>query len=574
MPTGKSVSFCAPASYWYLRGYSISKMADAADYIVFMTYDLHGQWDYANQYAVDGCPEGNCLRSQVNITETLQTLAMITKAGVPSNKIAVGVASYGRSFQMTTAGCTGPMCTYTGGESGAYPGPCTGTPGYIANAEINAILSGTGSWEDSTGAVQQINSYSSYFDEDSQSNVAVYDSTQWVGYMNDSVKQDRTELYETLHMAGVIDWAIDLNGYGGDDISPGPGANIVYPPQSIWDSSDPQTGCTPPCIIVLPPYPLTDTHTVTTWPALTTTLLSSDTAGGGVYVKTTTIPVPSFSISEVDLHPVTLYTTETAKYTINPVQSITPRSFIWTLPPYYATFPVTTPTPITSRATDVPLASVPSASFFPTPVPVTIQPQPTYSVEHPDAPVTGGPLTIKPSTTNPSTTKPSTTKTSTTRTGSSATSTSTSGSDSNSDSDCKGSGCGKRDCVVFGCGGGTSSGGGSSGGGCGRYGCDGGCGIYGCGGGCGVAGCIPDCALGLCGGLGCTVPGGCGNTQGSDGGDSSDECEVSATVSACTYLVTSYSAWYLPSSTTTTEVTPPFPPSLTPSLGVKRGREK
>lgn len=73
MPTGKSVSFCAPASYWYLRGYSISKMADAADYIVFMTIPtiFKANWTplaYANQYAVDGC-----LRSQVNVTKTLQT---------------------------------------------------------------------------------------------------------------------------------------------------------------------------------------------------------------------------------------------------------------------------------------------------------------------------------------------------------------------------------------------------------------------------------------------------------------------------------------------------------------------
>ncbi|KAJ9318482.1 CAZyme family GH18 [Paecilomyces variotii] len=514
MPSGKSVSFCAPASYWYLRGYSISKMAAVADYVVYMTYDLHGQWDYAHPYAIDGCPAGNCLRSQVNLTETLQTLAMITKAGVPSNKIAVGVSSYGRSFQMTTPGCTGPMCTYTGGGSGAYPGPCTQTAGYIANAEINAILNGTGSWEDSTGAVHHINSFSSYLDTDSQSNIAVYDSTQWVGYMDDSVKQDRSKLYESLHMAGVIDWAIDLDGYGGDDVSPGPGGNLVYPPQSIWDSPDPQIGCTPPCIIVLPPYPLTVTHTVTSWPPLTTTLLSSDTAGGGVYVKTTTIPVPAFSISEASLQPVTLYSTDTDTYTINPVQSITPSSFIWTLPPDYATFPVTTPTPMTSRDTTVPLTSVPSASFFSTPVPVTIQPQPTYSVEYPKPPVTGGPLTVKASTTEPSSTKTSTT--------SSGTSPSTS---------CTGSGCGKRDCSIFGCGGSTSSGGGSSGGGC---------------------GCTSTCPLGSCGGLGCTVPGGCGNTQGPDGGDSS-ECEVSATVSACTYLVTSYSAWYLASSTTTTE---------------------
>lgn len=101
-------------------------MADVADYIVYMTYDLHGQWNYANKHAIDGCPAVNCLRSQTNITETLLALSMTTKAGVPSNKVAVGVTSYGRSFQMTTPDCTGPMCTYTGGESGAYPGPCTG----------------------------------------------------------------------------------------------------------------------------------------------------------------------------------------------------------------------------------------------------------------------------------------------------------------------------------------------------------------------------------------------------------------------------------------------------------------
>ncbi|KAI8187925.1 Killer toxin subunits alpha/beta [Colletotrichum sp. SAR 10_75] len=243
MPSDKSVSFCAPASFWYLKGYHIEEMAELADYIVYMTYDLHGQWDYSNQYAIDGCPEGNCLRSHTNITETLLALSMITKAGVPSNKLAVGVSSYGRSFQMTTPGCTGPMCTYTGDGSGAYPGPCTGTAGYIANAEINSILAGTGTWMTSSGALQSIESYSSYFDEDSQSNIAVYDSTQWVAHMDDDLKADRKALYESLNFAGIIDWAIDLQGFGGDSIDYGSSSNIVYPPPSIWDSHDPLTSC-------------------------------------------------------------------------------------------------------------------------------------------------------------------------------------------------------------------------------------------------------------------------------------------------------------------------------------------
>ncbi|RMZ84417.1 hypothetical protein DV738_g462, partial [Chaetothyriales sp. CBS 135597] len=471
MPASKSVSFCAPASFWYLRGYHIEEMAAVADYIVYMTYDLHGQWDYANQHAMEGCPAGNCLRSHTNITETLLALSMITKAGVPSSKIVVGVSSYGRSFQMTTPGCTGPMCTYTGGESGAYPGPCTGTAGYIANAEIAAILDGTGTWETPSGALNHITSYSSYFDNDSLSNVAVYESTQWVSYMDDNVKADRKSMYQALNMGGVVDWAIDLLGFGADTIASSPSVNIVYPPPSIWDSSDRLTGCSPPCMVVLPPYPLGVTHTVTSWPALTTTLLSSDVVGGGVYVKTTTIPVPTFTITDVSLHPVTLQSTDTSKYTINPVQSITASSFVWTLPPNHATFPVTSATPVTSTPTDVPLITVPSVTFHPSPSPVTIQPQPTYSVTFPDPPIPAAPVTLQA---NPTPTPPS-------------------------------------DCIG------------------------------------------PGCPLGVCGGVGCLVPGGCGNTQGSDGGDSSNECKVSATASACTYLVTSYSAWYLASSTTTTE---------------------
>ena len=57
------MSIAAPASYWYLKAFPIDRMAQTIDYIVYMTYDLHGQWDYANKNAIEGCDFGDCLRS-------------------------------------------------------------------------------------------------------------------------------------------------------------------------------------------------------------------------------------------------------------------------------------------------------------------------------------------------------------------------------------------------------------------------------------------------------------------------------------------------------------------------------
>lgn len=198
LASGKSLSIAAPASFWYLKGFPIKDISGIVDYIVFMTYDLHGQWDYGSKWSNPGCDTGNCLRSHINGTETINALSMITKAGVPASKIVTGIASYGRSFQMTTAGCTGPMCTFTGPDSGAHPGLCTSTAGYISHAEIKDIIRTGGS------AVK------TWFDDGSQSNMMVYNDMQWVAYMDDDTKAKRTTFYKALNLGGTTDWAVDL----------------------------------------------------------------------------------------------------------------------------------------------------------------------------------------------------------------------------------------------------------------------------------------------------------------------------------------------------------------------------
>ena len=141
---------------------------------------------------------------------------MITKAGVPSNKIAVGVTSYGGSFQMSKAGCTGPMCTWTGSP---LAGRCTQASGTLADAEIKEIIS-------TNKNIQQIH------DTVSNTDILVYNSTQWVGYMSYNTKYVRTQRLISINFGGFVDWALDEQNF-----LPSP-AHPSHPStewQSDWD---------------------------------------------------------------------------------------------------------------------------------------------------------------------------------------------------------------------------------------------------------------------------------------------------------------------------------------------------
>ncbi|KAH7117542.1 glycoside hydrolase superfamily [Dendryphion nanum] len=112
----KSVSIAAPAFYWYLKAFPIGRVSVAIDYIVYMIYDLHGQWDYGNRNTYDMCPSSKCVRSHVNLTETLNALSM----SVANNKIFVDEASYGRSFHMAKEGCWVLDMATTAAQMAAY----------------------------------------------------------------------------------------------------------------------------------------------------------------------------------------------------------------------------------------------------------------------------------------------------------------------------------------------------------------------------------------------------------------------------------------------------------------------
>lgn len=295
----KILAIAAPASYWYLKHFPIEEISEVVSYIVYMTYDLHGQWDVDNKFVSPGCPEGNCLRSHVNSTITTNALAMVTKAGVKSNKIMIGITSYGRSFKMADQGCTGPMCRYLGerNQSPAMKGECTETRGYISDAETLKIK------EDGKFSVQE------YYDEDSDSDVLIYNKVEWVGWMSPITKSRRVNSYRKLNFAGASDWAVDLQG----DIDSEDG-ETVYIGDDVY--KEPRMFCDAPCTIVLAPSPLKSTTTISIPPYTTSIEVGRETV-------TVTITPKPITTTQIEFYNVHISDMEGSTTKIQPYPSLT-----------------------------------------------------------------------------------------------------------------------------------------------------------------------------------------------------------------------------------------------------------
>ncbi|KAK9424269.1 hypothetical protein SUNI508_03757 [Seiridium unicorne] len=321
------MSIAASASYWYLKPFPIDEMADSLDYIVFMAYDLHGAWDYGNAYSQSGCTAGNCLFSHVNETEVKLALAMITKAGVNANKVMVGESSYGRSYRMAEAGCTSSSCTYLGAYdvSQATPGRCTNSAGYIANAEINEIISGNGD-------------ITTWHDDTTGSDFLVYNTTDWVAYMTDDTKAKRRTTWEGLNFGGTVDWAVDLQAFNeadvvgptGGDYGNGTDDIVVYG-SDIWGWENAEIDAPISATNLLNPSPLGQRVTLTAY--TTITLISESDSR---WIKTTTFVSTAFVVTEVSFQPFTVAESDTSSGTVityTPVPRITPQPYSLAIEP-------------------------------------------------------------------------------------------------------------------------------------------------------------------------------------------------------------------------------------------------
>lgn len=239
---------------------------------------------------------------------------------------------YGRSFEMSEAGCFAEMCKFSGPASGAAPGVCTGTRGYISNWEIERILA-----DDSVDKQEH--------ESEEAGDILVYESNQWVSWMKPDTYQARVSMARELNMRGTSDWAIDLNVSAAGEQSNGNGSGIVFISPDIYTEPNPTIYCLPPCTFVMPPLQLSS-QTLLTQEQVTRTMQEvwrlETTRPSGVtktiLVSTTstlTITIPSTLTTEIELWNINW--TDTDQRTFSLSSSIVFPPVTTTQPPFTTT---------------------------------------------------------------------------------------------------------------------------------------------------------------------------------------------------------------------------------------------
>ena len=176
------------------RGYEIKKIAKYIDWLDVMAYNLRGAWEQAT-----GC--ATIVKGETpNVPDSI--LAWLN-GGMPSCKVNLGLASYGRTFQLKSPSVYGIEAPSMGkGPAGMY----TKKSGILAYYEICSI-----DWMHKT------------IQDDSSCGIP-YASIDdlWVSYEDvASIRYKVTKLVRKLHLNGISFWALDFDDFSGTNCNEG-----------------------------------------------------------------------------------------------------------------------------------------------------------------------------------------------------------------------------------------------------------------------------------------------------------------------------------------------------------------
>ncbi|XP_059189054.1 chitinase-3-like protein 1 [Centropristis striata] len=174
--------------------YEVAEIAKHLDFINVLTFDFHGPWEKVTGHH-SPLYQGSQDTGNKNYSNTDFAMQYWLKQGAPPEKLNLGIAAYGRAFDLSTnasdvgAPATGP------GEEGCY----TGVDGFWASYETCLYLENV--------TTQLIT--------DQKVPFAVTEN-QWVGFDNRESLDTKVNYLKNNSFGGAFVWSLDLDDNSGE----------------------------------------------------------------------------------------------------------------------------------------------------------------------------------------------------------------------------------------------------------------------------------------------------------------------------------------------------------------------
>ena len=176
------------------KAYEVAKLGPLLDILNLMTYDLHGNWDKVTGHHT-------AMVGDDKLTVPYAAQYWIDK-GFPANKIALGMATYGRAFALkdpSDSGLGAPKHDWQKPHKGQY----TREAGFLAYYEICKLGLN----------VVTVNGVEAPYG---------HKGTIWVGFDNKgSLHNKTTEVIKKKGLKGAMFWALDLDDFSGGQCGQG-----------------------------------------------------------------------------------------------------------------------------------------------------------------------------------------------------------------------------------------------------------------------------------------------------------------------------------------------------------------
>ncbi len=178
------LTIASPAGDTFYQHQELNKIHESLNWINVMTYDYHGGWDKqtgANAPLSGGKPD------------IQTTIADYKAAGIPANKLVLGIATYARSW---------------GGVKDLIPGGTASVPGPHGECGEESLRAGE------VQAWVKEGRYQSAWDDATQTPYAFNEQEQaYISYENPRSIELKLDYLAKENLAGAMFWAIDLDEF-------------------------------------------------------------------------------------------------------------------------------------------------------------------------------------------------------------------------------------------------------------------------------------------------------------------------------------------------------------------------